>query len=57
MTEEAWETVVILFGLILAIGFRWGMGRLADAIDDFRKSWERLHELRDDNEEEKEEEG
>ena len=31
---------IVLAAIILALGFRWGMGRLAEAIDDVRKSWE-----------------
>jgi hypothetical protein len=50
MSQTALADGIIVAAFSLAIGFRWGMGRLANAIDDFRESWEKLNGLRDRDE-------
>jgi hypothetical protein len=47
---ETTGAAIILAGIAFAVGFRWGMGRLAEAIDAWRESWEELNGLRDKEE-------
>ena len=57
MTDESLTSMIVLAGLVFVFSFRWGMGRLAESIDDFHESWKKVQDRRDgcaadDNEEE-----